>query len=125
MSPPPVVRLLRRFRFDAAHRLPRHPGRCRHLHGHGYELEVVCEGPVEPTTGMLVDFADLEREVRERVLAHVDHTDLNGLLENPTAENLVVWIWDRLAEGDLPLVELRLNETPTCAVVYRGRRAHG
>jgi 6-pyruvoyltetrahydropterin/6-carboxytetrahydropterin synthase len=117
------VTLARRFRFDAAHRLPHHPGRCRHLHGHGYEMEVLCRGPIHPATGMLVDFADLEAEVEERVLRLVDHTDLNRLLENPTAENLVVWIWERLAEGDLPVVEIRLHETPTCSVVYRGEHA--
>lgn len=120
MPPAAIVTLARRFRFDAAHRLPRHPGRCRHLHGHGYEMEVLCRGPVDPDTGMLVDFADLGHEVEQRVLRLVDHTDLNNLLENPTAENLVVWIWERLAEGPLPVMEIRLHETPTCSVIYRG-----
>ena len=40
------MRVRRRFRFEAAHELPRHPGKCRKLHGHSYELFVVVEGPI-------------------------------------------------------------------------------
>jgi len=72
---------------------------------------------------MVVDFADLEREVDERVLRALDHTDLNDRFENPTAENVAVWIWDRLVEAGLPILEVRLHETPTCLVVYRGEHA--
>ena len=121
--PRPLVTVARRFHFDAAHHLPRHPGRCRHVHGHGYELEVHWRGPVDPESGMVVDFADLEREVDERVLKALDHTDLNDRFENPTAENVAVWIWDRLVEAGLPIHEVRLHETPTCLVVYRGEHA--
>ena len=120
MAVRPHITLARRFRFDAAHRLPNHPGKCRHLHGHGYELEVLLRGPIDPDTGMLIDFADLKAAVQERVLDHVDHADLNEILPNPTAEEIAVWIWDQLAATTLPLEEIRLYETPTCFVVYRG-----
>lgn len=108
------------FEFQAAHHLPRHRGRCRNLHGHGYRLEVHCEGPVDPDSGMLMDFADLKGVVQARVLDVLDHSLLNDHVENPTAENVAVWIWDRLREGDLPLAEVRLWETSACLVVYRG-----
>jgi len=50
----------------------------------------------------------------------VDHTNLNDFIENPTAENIASWMWQRL-EGKLPgLAELRLWEVPTACVVYRG-----
>lgn len=120
-----IVTLGRRFRFEASHVLPHHTGKCRDLHGHGYELEVLCRGPIDPATGMLVDFADLKSLVQDRVLDHLDHKHLNDVLENPTAEELAVWIYDALAATDLPLDEVRLYETPTCFAVYRGTRDGG
>ena len=71
---------------------------------------------------MVLDFADLKKKVREHVLAHMDHTHLNELMENPTAEWLAVWIYDAL-RPHLPLTEVRLYETPTCFVMYRGQRS--
>jgi 6-pyruvoyltetrahydropterin/6-carboxytetrahydropterin synthase len=114
------VIVARRFEFQAAHHLPRHPGKCRNLHGHTYVLEVRCEGPVDAESGMVLDFADVKDVVTERVLDVVDHTNLNDLLENPTAEHIAAWIWERLEGTGLPLREIRLYETPSCYVVYRG-----
>jgi 6-pyruvoyltetrahydropterin/6-carboxytetrahydropterin synthase len=105
--------------FDSAHRLPRYDGPCVRLHGHRYRLRVTITGPVDPKTGMVMDFGALKRIVEERVLSVVDHRDLNGLLENPTAENMVVLFYEKL-EGALPgLKELKLWETPEYSVVYR------
>jgi len=111
----------REFAFDAAHHLPRHPGRCRNLHGHTYRLQVWCEGDVDPESGMVVDFADIKAAVNERVLSVLDHTLLNETIENPTAEEIVRWCWERLQGAGLPIRELRLYETPTCFVVYAGQ----
>lgn len=114
------MRVRRRFGFEAAHRLPRHAGDCRELHGHSYTLVVSIEGPVDPRTGMVLDFADVKSVVRREVIDLVDHRDLNAVLDNPTAEELAVWIWNRL-RGSLPgLVEVELRETRDCSVVYRG-----
>lgn len=109
----------REFQFDAAHLLPNHPGRCRNLHGHTYRLQVWCEGPIDPESGMVIDFQDLKDAVESRVLAHVDHTYLNDFIDNPTAERILLWIGEALAPADLPIRELRLYETPTCFVVWR------
>jgi 6-pyruvoyl tetrahydropterin synthase/QueD family protein len=54
------LKISKRFRFEAAHRLPRYEGPCYHLHGHSYELHVTLEMPVDPETGMTVDFFRLE-----------------------------------------------------------------
>ena len=110
----------RSFEFQSAHHLPRHPGKCRNLHGHTYRLEVLCEGPVDPESGMVVDFADVKAAVKTRVLDVLDHTLLNDIIDYPTAENIAAWIWDHLADSDLPLAEIRLWETPTCYVIHRG-----
>ncbi len=115
----PVI-VARLFEFQAAHHLPRHPGKCRNLHGHTYRVEVLCEGPIDPESGMVVDFADVKAEVQSRVLDTLDHTLLNDIIDYPTAEHIAAWIWERLAASDLPLAEVKLWETPSCYVSYRG-----
>jgi 6-pyruvoyltetrahydropterin/6-carboxytetrahydropterin synthase len=110
------------FQFNAAHRLPLYQGPCFHTHGHNYQLVVVVRGWVNPATGLAVDFGEVKRVVRERVLERIDHNDLNEVLDNPTAENVIAWIWQQLEPGLAGLTELQLFETPDCAVIYRGEK---
>jgi 6-pyruvoyltetrahydropterin/6-carboxytetrahydropterin synthase len=92
------------------------------LHGHSYRLEVGVRGPIRsrgPARGMIEDFDKIERIIGERILAKLDHQNLNDSIENPTVENVVLWIWQRL-ERRLPgLDELVLWETPTACAVLR------
>jgi len=108
------------FLFEAAHQLTQYHGACENLHGHTYQLIVTVEGEVGDD-GMTFDFTLLKRIVKEEIVDRLDHTYLNDLLENPSAENLVLWMWPRLAEK-LPvrLHELQLWETRTSYVTYRG-----
>ena len=108
------------FDFNAAHRLPLYDGPCRHTHGHNYRLRVVVEGRVDPETGLTTDFLIIKHLVREHVLETIDHNDLNQVIDNPTAENVVAWIWQRLQPALPGLAELQLFETPDCGVIYRG-----
>ena len=110
----------REFDFEASHQLPNHPGKCRRLHGHGFRLRVVCAAPVDPATGLAVDFGDIKQVVMAEVIDVLDHTHLNDLLPLPSAENLCVWIWGRLKATRLPVTELVLWESRGCFVVYRG-----
>ena len=109
------TRVTRSFTFEAAHRLPWHAGRCRELHGHGYRLEVTVEGPVDHH-GVVLDFDDLKAVVRREVVDRYDHTLLNDLLENPTAELLAADAWKRLEAAGLTPARLRLWETPSSSV---------
>ncbi|HUC43773.1 MAG TPA: 6-carboxytetrahydropterin synthase QueD [Candidatus Sulfotelmatobacter sp.] len=110
----------RTFEFEAAHRLPHHPGKCRELHGHSYRLVVSVQRPVDPGTGLAVDFADVKAAVRREAVDRLDHRLVNELIDNPTAENMAVWIWERVAASLPGLVEIELYETRECSVVYRG-----
>ncbi len=110
------MRVTKRFRFEAAHHLPGYPGKCERPHGHGYRLEVTVEGPIRQD-GLVMDFYDLKATVEERVIDRLDHRDLNGLLDMPSAENVAVWIWRQLE--DLPLNEVRLFETEDSWVTLR------
>jgi 6-pyruvoyltetrahydropterin/6-carboxytetrahydropterin synthase len=106
------------FTFEAAHQLPWHPGKCRNLHGHGYRLEVTVEGPVRDD-GMVLDFAEVEAVVVREVIARYDHTYLNDLFENPTAELIAHDVWKRLEAADLDVACVRLWETPDSMVEVR------
>ena len=107
--------------------LPHHDGKCSRLHGHSYRLDVTLEGDLAtdgPARGMVVDFDELSHTVKAGVIAELDHRSLNDVIENPTSENLVVWIWQRLAPAFPQLAELVLWETATaCAILRKGDAA--
>jgi 6-pyruvoyltetrahydropterin/6-carboxytetrahydropterin synthase len=136
----PRVKVTRRLHFCAAHRLGRQDwsdernaevfGLCANpnWHGHNYELDVTVEGEIDPETGFVMDLKLLRAVVEERVLDELDHRNLNldvpwlrGV--NPTTENLVVAIWERIG-GSIPervrLLRLVLWETPRNYVEYTG-----
>jgi 6-pyruvoyltetrahydropterin/6-carboxytetrahydropterin synthase len=117
------------FWFEASHQLARADwtpqqnervfGSCVRLHGHSYRIVVALHGPVDPETGMVVNFNDLSLAVRERITGRLDHRHLNDLLPDlPTAENLLYWILDQLIAALNPqwLARLEVWETrTTCA----------
>ena len=118
-----IVELSRQFRFEAAHCLPRVPDdhKCRHPHGHSYVVVVTVRGPVDPENGWFLDYAEITSVVTPLV-RRLDHTNLNDVpgLENPTAERMAVWFWDRL-HGALPgLHEIDIRETESSSCRYRG-----
>ena len=114
------MRVRRRFDFEAAHVLPNHPGKCSRLHGHSYALHVTVNRPVDPASGLAIDFSELKAIVRREVVDLLDHRYVNDLIENPSAENMSVWIWGRLITALPGLEEIELHETRNCSVVYRG-----
>jgi 6-pyruvoyltetrahydropterin/6-carboxytetrahydropterin synthase len=118
------VQIRKQFKFEAAHVLPFHLGKCSRLHGHSYRLDVTLEGPLTgegPAAGMIVDFDVVSSVVKKGVIGELDHRSLNEIVPNPTSENVVVWIWRRLAPEFPQLAELVLWETATaCAILRKG-----
>lgn len=117
------MRISQAFRFEAAHRLPHVPPthRCHRMHGHSYRIEVQFEGPVDPHTGFVADFFDIEAAFAPLIGA-LDHRCLNDIagLENPTAENIALWIWTQ-AKPSLPLLaSVRVYETGDCWAEFTG-----
>lgn len=117
------MQIRKRFAFEAAHALPSHPGKCARMHGHSYRLEVAVSGALQrdgAARGMVEDFDVLAAIVAAEVLEPLDHRTLNDVIENPTAEEIVLWIWRRL-EPKLPSLDaLVLWETDdACAVLRR------
>jgi 6-pyruvoyltetrahydropterin/6-carboxytetrahydropterin synthase len=121
-----VVLIRKHFRFEAAHVLPHHPGKCARVHGHSYRLEVAVAGPLQasgPAQGMVLDFDAISSIVRPLVIDRLDHSSLNDLMENPTAELIALWIWETLASELAGLTEIVVWETPTACAVVRAEDA--
>jgi len=117
------VRLIKSFSFEAAHLLPTFPPnhKCRRLHGHSFHFDVIVEGEMDEAKGYLIDYGDI-KQAAEPVLKLVDHNYLNAVegLENPTAENVARWLFQRL-KGKVPmLTAIVLHETCTSSCEYRG-----
>jgi 6-pyruvoyltetrahydropterin/6-carboxytetrahydropterin synthase len=110
------------FHFSAAHRLPLYEGPCFRMHGHNYKIRVTMSGLHDVKTGMVYDFGELQKVVQREVMPSCDHQTLNDIMENPTAENMIAWIWDKLAPHVPGLKELRLWENAEYCVIFRGER---
>ena len=72
--------------FDAAHRLDKHPGKCKRIHGHRYKAILGVSGDVDPKTGMVVDFGDLKK-IWLGFLKYFDH---HMLISKDTATDVIV-----------------------------------
>lgn len=120
----PTVELVREYRFEAAHMLPRVPDghRCKRLHGHSYKVEIAVAGPVDEETGWLIDFYDMDAAVTPLIDA-LDHRTLNDLpeLDNPTCERLCAWLWTRLVPRLPQLAAVTVWETVDARCSYRGQ----
>lgn len=120
------------FTFDSAHNLSNYDGKCNHLHGHTYRLQVGVKGirsHAPNTQGLVIDFGKLKSLVNAEVVDVLDHKELNAVMGkidpeynsldvNTTCENMIDTIWDMLAgpisvitKGDARLEVLRLWET--------------
>ncbi len=140
--PRPLVEITRCEEFSASHRLHnpalsdeenrRLYGICNNPngHGHNYQVEVTVRGEVPEKTGMVMNLVDLMGILRERVLPELDHKHLNHdvpFLEGviPTAENVVIALWNRIETEvnrypGCRLHRIRLFESQSSFVEYRG-----
>ena len=111
------------FQFESAHFLPHVPAahKCRRLHGHSFQTEIVVSGECDPHMGWVMDYADITAAFKP-LFDQLDHNYLNKIpgLENPTSEKLAAWIWERLKPVLPQLSEVVVAETCTARCVYRG-----
>lgn len=135
------IRVTREFTFEMAHALWNYDGPCRNIHGHSYKLYVTVFGKplldsANTKHGMVIDFSELKRIVKENVIDYFDHSvvissqagdlELKNIREmfdkfyivsyQPTCENLVIHMADILKEklpSGIDLFSLRLCETAT------------
>lgn len=135
----PRVTVHRKAHFNAAHRLYRKDwsdeknfdvfSKCsnEYFHGHNYELIVSLTGEIDKKTGYVYDLGKLKNLIKTEVEDRLDHKNLNIQVEefkevNPTAENISVFIYDKLRKH-LPKnldLKITLYETPRNFVSYEG-----
>lgn len=122
--PPMRMRLVKTFRFEAAHSLPTFPEghKCRRLHGHSFRFDVIVEGDVDPAKGFLIDYGEIKK-VCDPIVRELDHYHLNEIvgLENPTSEMVAWWLWQRIKPVLPMLDEIIVYETCTSACHFRGK----
>jgi len=134
------VTVSRHAHFNAAHRLYKKDwsfeknkeifGLCNNpnFHGHNYELIASVTGEINKETGYVIDIKILKDIIKEEVEDAFDHKNLNLEVPefkelNPTAENIVVVIYNKIkAKLDSKLdLEVVLYETPRNFVTYSGK----
>lgn len=117
------MELRKTFQFEAAHLLPHLPAehKCRRLHGHSFRAEIAVTGECDPTLGWVMDYGELS-DIFKPIWEQLDHRYLNDIpgLENPTSENVAIWIWRKLKPQLPQLTEIVIAETCTARCIYRG-----
>jgi 6-pyruvoyltetrahydropterin/6-carboxytetrahydropterin synthase len=119
--------------FAAGHSLREYKGKCENVHGHNYRIQVTVEGEALNRIGLLVDFVDLKRAVRQ-ISEQLDHKFINDVEPfttlNPSAENLAKYFYDEVSrvldlqanafnEHPVRIGQIKVWETDTSIAVYR------
>ena len=116
------MNIFKEFNFEAAHKLPLVPSthKCSNLHGHSFKVKVYVEGPLNKM-GWVMDFAEL-KNICAPYIDQLDHAYLNEIhgLENPTSENIAIWLWDRLRPLLPQLSTIAVMETCNSGCEYSG-----
>ncbi len=117
-----IAEMAKEFRFEAAHFLPNVPEthQCRKMHGHSYLVTVRAEGVIDEKQGWVMDLQELSEKFAP-LLRILDHSLLNDIegLENPTGENVAVWILTRLGAQLPELSSVTVEATGRIAVTVR------
>lgn len=136
-----MFRVTREIDFCYGHRLLNYEGKCRHLHGHNGRAVIALEAEELDERGMVLDFTEIKTSVSRWIDEHLDHRMLLHrddpavpvlrelgeplyLMDvNPTAENIARLIYEVTEQNGLPVVAVRLWETPRCHATYAPRRS--
>lgn len=128
----------KRIDFCYGHRLLDYDGICKHPHGHNAIVEVDVRTDSLDSRNMVVDFSDIKRIVKGWIDRELDHKmilrhddplvkPLQALGEpiyivdsNPTVEHIAKLIFDHAREAGVPVVTVRVWETPTSVAAYTG-----
>ena len=117
------MEIYKKFTIESAHWLPNVPDghKCGRLHGHSINIIISVADSVDEQSGWVMDFADIKTAFKP-IYHLLDHNCLNNIdgLENPTSENICLWIWEKL-KPELPnLSQVEVCETCNSGCIYRG-----
>ncbi|QED23403.1 6-pyruvoyl trahydropterin synthase family protein [Candidatus Deianiraea vastatrix] len=137
-----MINCTRILEFDAGHRLIRHEGKCRFLHGHRYKMEIsFCVADKLDDIGRVIDFGVIKQILGTWIDENLDHTTILHeddrklgdfvenhtkqkiyyMKENPTAENIASHIFNDIVpilfhNKGIICTRIKLHETPNCSV---------
>ncbi|HZD60357.1 MAG TPA: 6-carboxytetrahydropterin synthase QueD [Anaerolineae bacterium] len=100
--------------FDAAHFLPDHKGKCANMHGHTWRIELTIQSETL-NNGMVHDFVDVKTTLKAIL---PDHSLLNDIMPNPTAENLAKYLYAQLKEHVPTITKVIVWESATSGAAY-------
>lgn len=137
-----MTNIIQRIEIDAGHRLLKHEGKCRNLHGHRYVFEVELTAPRLDHVGRVLDFSEVKRVLGGWLDENWDHGYLHELEDPigklaaaeglksyvlpfpPTAENMSEYFYgvasSLLSGFPVTVVGVTVHETPNCRAVHRG-----
>ena len=136
-----MYRVVKELSFCYGHRLLDYDGKCAHPHGHNASVAIEFGSESLDHRGMVIDFVDIKAEVKRFLDEELDHKmllrhddvltqvlrDLKEpvfvMQENPTAENIARLIFDYAKGRGLPVLSVRLWETPSSYAEYRDSRS--
>ncbi|WP_185876693.1 6-pyruvoyl trahydropterin synthase family protein [Blattabacterium cuenoti] len=133
-----IVTINKKSHFSAAHKLYNNHwdyqknieffGKCAHYHGHNYSYIVSVTGKVDPKTGFVLNLQKLGDLLYEEIDKFFDHKNINLDLKefssiNPTAENIVIFMWNRINKKISSNLDLKITlyETENNFVEYDGK----
>lgn len=112
------------YSIDCSHWLPNVPDghKCGRMHGHRYEIRLEIGGDVDPVAGWIIDYAEV-KEVFDPIIMGLDHRCLNDIqgLENPTCENIVLYLQRSLRHESLRVSAIEIRETARAGAGWRGQ----
>ena len=116
--------------FAAGHALRNYHGKCENVHGHNYRVRVLVEGKELDDAGLLVDFVEMKRIMRD-IIERLDHQFLNDVPPfdklNPSAENMARYFFEEMVrlldsgarKNPVRVSEVKIWETDTATATYR------
>ena len=95
---------------------------CGSLHGHTYNIKVYVGGKVDKKTGFVIDVFDIDKHFK-KIHHQIDHKLLNEIkgLENPTSENICIWVWNKLLKDIPNLYKIEIMENSVTGFIYKGK----
>lgn len=135
-----MITCTRRLSFSAGHRVLNHQGKCKHIHGHNYSVEISAQSPELDKLGMVIDFSILKHKIGNYIEQNWDHgmlifSDDGDIIKlmasipeqkffilpvNTTAENIAKYLLEEicpslLKDTDVTITKVVVHETENCS----------
>ena len=120
-----IMKIYRTYNMHSARFIPTLPDThpCSKMHGHTFKIIIELDGPIDISTGFIMDFYDIDSIVNKNIINVLDHKILNEIdgLNNPSSEHLSIWIWNKLSPFIPMLSQVTISEDHGTGIKYSGK----